>query len=123
MVSLPSSMEVDPKTPKNVTIGQVEISQDESSASISLTASNIALPDLQPGAGPSKTSREFPLLLPEQERLFTKRHIHRWKSPLLMLSFFVIGLAMSIAHCIFYPALKTKIVGGSSSQEEKLRWA
>ncbi|OCK93566.1 uncharacterized protein K441DRAFT_564791 [Cenococcum geophilum 1.58] len=82
----------------------------------------MASPDLQPGAGPSETSREFPLLSPKQERLFTKRHIHRWKSPLLMSSFFVIGLAMSLAHCIFYPALKKKIVGDSSSQEEKLRF-
>jgi hypothetical protein len=39
-----------------------------------------------------------------------------------MISFFVVGFALSLAHCIFYPKLKGKVVGNSSSQEEKLRW-
>jgi thiol:disulfide interchange protein len=50
-----------------------------------------------------------------------KRRIHRWKSPLMMVVFFLVGLAMSLAHCIFYPSLQGKIVGNSDAQEEKIR--
>ncbi|KAF2471142.1 uncharacterized protein BDR25DRAFT_223485 [Lindgomyces ingoldianus] len=50
-----------------------------------------------------------------------KRRIHRWKSPLLMVVFYIIGLAMSLAHCIFYPKLKGVIVGNPDSQEGKIR--
>jgi hypothetical protein len=39
-----------------------------------------------------------------------------------MLGFFALGLAFSLAHCIFYPKLKGNIVGNSDSQEEKLRF-
>lgn len=49
------------------------------------------------------------------------RHIHRWKSPLLMVTFFLVGLAMSLAHCIFYSSMRDKIVGNSDAQEEKIR--
>lgn len=52
-----------------------------------------------------------------------KRQIHRWKSPLLMVVFFLIGLAMSLAHCIFYPSLQGKVVGNPDAQEEKIRQA
>jgi hypothetical protein len=52
---------------------------------------------------------------------WTKRHIHRWRSPLLMVLFFVLGAAVSIAHCMFYPLLNGKVVGNSNQQEEKIR--
>ncbi|KAF2270247.1 hypothetical protein CC78DRAFT_599658 [Lojkania enalia] len=39
-----------------------------------------------------------------------------------MIIFFLIGLAMSLAHCIFYPKLRNVIVGDPSAQEEKLRF-
>lgn len=38
-----------------------------------------------------------------------------------MLGFFALGIAFSLAHCIYYPRLKGDIVGNSDSQEEKLR--
>jgi hypothetical protein len=47
--------------------------------------------------------------------------IHRWKSPLVMLTFFVIGLGMSIGHCIFYSSLDGIIVGDSYNQERNIR--
>ncbi|KAF2177452.1 hypothetical protein K469DRAFT_755105 [Zopfia rhizophila CBS 207.26] len=61
-------------------------------------------------------------LLPaaEPQQTWSKRRVHRWKSPLLMLMFFTIGLAMSIAHCIFYLKLRGTVVGDFSSQEEKI---
>lgn len=51
----------------------------------------------------------------------TKPHIHKWKSPLLMLLFFALGATVSVAHCVFYARLEDRIVGDSSQQEEKLR--
>jgi hypothetical protein len=53
---------------------------------------------------------------------WTKRRIHKWKSPLLMSIFFILGVAVSLAHCVFYPKLSGKIVGDSSQQEEKIRY-
>lgn len=52
---------------------------------------------------------------------WTNRYIYRWRSPFLMVLFFVLGAAVSIAHCVFYPMLNGKIVGGSDQQEEKIR--
>ena len=49
------------------------------------------------------------------------RRIHTWKTPLLMVLFFLAGLAMSMAHCIFYPKLKDQVVGKADQQEEKIR--
>jgi hypothetical protein len=53
---------------------------------------------------------------------WTKRRVHRWRSPLCMVVFFLLGLAVSIAHCVFYPKLLGKLVGDSSQQEEKIRY-
>ena len=38
-----------------------------------------------------------------------------------MVMFFITGLAMSLAHCIFYARLSGRIVGNSDAQEEKIR--
>jgi len=38
-----------------------------------------------------------------------------------MVLFLVFGLAMSVAHCVFYPKLKGQIVGKADQQEEKIR--
>lgn len=46
-----------------------------------------------------------------------RRRFHQWKSPLLMLMFFVIGLSMGFAHCTFYASHSGHIVGSSSDQE------
>ncbi|KAJ4301769.1 hypothetical protein N0V90_003863 [Kalmusia sp. IMI 367209] len=62
----------------------------------------------------------LPLGIPLQQG-WEQRRIHRWKSPVLMVAFFLIGLAMSLAHCIFYPSLNGKIVGDPDIQEEKIR--
>ncbi|KAI9766942.1 MAG: hypothetical protein M1840_006239 [Geoglossum simile] len=50
------------------------------------------------------------------------RQINRWKSPLLLSIFFTVGLAMSIAHCVFYPKLSGIVVGNSSNQERNIRF-
>ncbi|OAG08539.1 uncharacterized protein CC84DRAFT_1257383 [Paraphaeosphaeria sporulosa] len=62
----------------------------------------------------------FQLPAPLQQG-WPERRIHRWKSPIMMVVFFLVGLAMSLAHCIFYPSLKGKVVGNSDAQEEKIR--
>jgi len=49
------------------------------------------------------------------------RRIHTWKTPLLMVLFFLVGLAMSMAHCVFYPKHKDQVVGKADQQEEKIR--
>ncbi|KAF2876075.1 hypothetical protein BDV95DRAFT_482729 [Massariosphaeria phaeospora] len=54
--------------------------------------------------------------------LTQKRRIHRWKSPLLIATFFSIGFAMILAHCVLYAKLSGRIVGDSASQEEKIRF-
>jgi thiol:disulfide interchange protein len=51
------------------------------------------------------------------------RQVRQWKSPLVMLTFFVIGLGMSIGHCVFYPSLDGIIVGDSYNQERNIRQA
>jgi thiol:disulfide interchange protein len=53
---------------------------------------------------------------------WAKRTRYRWKAPLLMVSFFLIGFAMSLAHCIFYPMLTGVIIGNPDSQEGKIRY-
>jgi hypothetical protein len=52
-----------------------------------------------------------------------RRRFHQWKSPLLMLIFFVIGLNMGFAHCTFYASRSGHIVGSSSDQERVIRRA
>lgn len=48
--------------------------------------------------------------------------IHQsWKSPILMIVFLLIGVGLSVGHCVFYPSLNGQLVGNSSRQEEKLR--
>lgn len=39
-----------------------------------------------------------------------------------MILFFLVGLSVSIAHCVFYPQLRGKIVGDPGKQEEKIRY-
>ncbi|KAH6622199.1 hypothetical protein C7974DRAFT_377797 [Boeremia exigua] len=69
-----------------------------------------------------------PIITPllEQHETYTsvwnRRYIHKWRSPFLMVLFFVLGAAVSIAHCVFYPKLNGKIVGDSYQQEEKIRF-
>lgn len=53
--------------------------------------------------------------------LWKPRVYHHWKSPLLMVVFCVIGLALSIAHCAVYRSLDGRVVGSSYDQEQNLR--
>jgi thiol:disulfide interchange protein len=55
--------------------------------------------------------------------LWKPRRVRQWKSPLVMLTFFVIGLGMSIGHCVFYSNLDGIIVGDSHNQERNIRQA
>lgn len=54
---------------------------------------------------------------------WSKREFHKWLPPFYLALFFLLGLTMSIAHCVFYPKLRGNLVGDSYSQEEKLRYA
>ncbi|KAH8652840.1 hypothetical protein BGZ61DRAFT_541812 [Ilyonectria robusta] len=51
------------------------------------------------GTGSSQTSRRFAIAL------WKPRTYHRWKSPALVVVFFLIGFGMSLCHCVFYPSL------------------
>jgi hypothetical protein len=53
--------------------------------------------------------------------LWTARSLPKWKAPAQMMGFFLIGLGMSIGHCMFYPLLDGEIVGSPSEQEDRLR--
>ena len=78
---------------------------------------------IQPGEQDSLMSKErrddnyvdrFP-------RLFDSGQPFRYKIPLLTVLYFLIGLGMAIAHCIFYPGLKGMVVGTPVRQETKIR--
>lgn len=58
-----------------------------------------------------------------RHEIWVPRRYHKWKSPLLMSTFFVLGLGMSIGHCAFYWILKDTIVGSPWRQESNLRQA
>jgi hypothetical protein len=49
------------------------------------------------------------------------RRYRKWQSPVLMVLFFVIGLSLSLAHCLFYSSLDAEIVGSPAQQENNLR--
>lgn len=80
-------------------------------------------PEGRPSAGlpPGSIPAPQPDLDLEAADRGNPRQIRQWKSPILMLIFYIIGLAMSIGHCIFYPLLDGVIVGDSSDQERNIR--
>jgi hypothetical protein len=49
------------------------------------------------------------------------RQYRKWESPVLMVLFFVLGLGLSLAHCLFYSSLDGDIVGSPAQQENNLR--
>lgn len=103
-------------------VRQREIDDNDDNEAISITSSRLPVlrpKDILPSAMPDILPPSP--ILDQPQRLFTARRIHRWKSPALMLTFFVVGLTMSLAHCMFYLKLRGKVVGDSDSQEEKLR--
>lgn len=80
-------------------------------------------------AQPVPAHKRSPAIAPLPERRgsrivrgWSKRRVHRWRSPVLMVCFYLLGLSMSIAHCVFYPKLRGRVVGNSDNQEEKIRY-
>ncbi|KAK0737326.1 hypothetical protein B0T21DRAFT_364903 [Apiosordaria backusii] len=57
----------------------------------------------------------------EPRKSWKPRKFHKWESPLLMISFFVLGLVFSISHCVLYASLDGAIVGSAAHQESNLR--
>jgi hypothetical protein len=45
----------------------------------------------------------------------------RWKAPLWMSVFFLLGVGLSITHCLFYYGLNGTVVGSAYNQESTLR--
>jgi hypothetical protein len=45
----------------------------------------------------------------------------KWKSPLLMFTFFLVGVGMSIGHIIAYTRLDSEVVGDAEEQEVNFR--
>jgi hypothetical protein len=110
-------MEAELGVSKTVTVVHEEIDPHRRSRDCEQAVDTISVVD--PPLTPSTTSFQSK---PRQQP-WSKRHIHKWKSPLLNVGFFIFGFAMSLAHCVFYPKLKDRVVGDSSAQEEKLRQA
>jgi hypothetical protein len=111
--------------PKDSPVPVVELEEverdDRDRISLCATASNPGSPTLLPAPYSHSTFQRFTSFSKTPQLGWRKRQIPRWKSPLLMILFFIIGLAMSLGHCIFYPKLSGKLVGGSSDQEENIR--
>lgn len=122
-MSLSPPADVNFKDLEIVVVKQKEVEGDEKDGiSICATASSSGSPTIlpaPPSPGPFGNFAQLSAKTPQQG--WRKRRIPRWKSPLLMVVFFIIGLAMSLAHCIFYPKLSGRLVGNSSSQEQNIR--
>ena len=92
---------------------------------------SFALPEVEARLGPPGTVRIPSNASSDSSRRLRKdllfnlapRQYHKWKSPLLMLVFYICGLAMSIGHCTFYARLNNSIVGGPHQQGTNLRQA
>lgn len=109
---------------ENVIVGNTPSNNDGEllkTAIVAVEAASVSTSPAIPPDGTALSAVVEPLSLPPSQKGWEYRHIHRWKSPLLMVVFFVIGLAMSLAHCIFYPSLSGRVVGNSDAQEEKIR--
>jgi len=92
--------------------------QDQNGTSSSQRPSNSMSPGSRPRLQGNASSSSFRLARP---KMWIPREYHKWKSPLLMFTFYLIGLGISIGHCAFYPSLKDKIVGSSRKQESNIR--
>jgi hypothetical protein len=121
-MSLSTSRSIVSKDSPFVVVGLEEVKcNDRDRISLCATASNPGSPTLLPAPNSPSTSQRFASFSKTPQLGWRKRQIPRWKSPLLMVLFFIIGLAMSLGHCVFYPKLSGKLVGGSSDQEENIR--
>lgn len=80
----------------------------------------ISSPTLQLPPGGSSQSRISSVS--KRINLWRPRAYNHWKAPILMLLFYSIGLALSLAHCVIYRDLDGKIVGSSYDQEQNLRY-
>jgi hypothetical protein len=115
----PDDGKLDPQIPTGPTV-DVDDTTNEVSTST-------ATPDLEVGPPPPAivripSSASAPLRT-RKELLFNlaPRRYHKWKSPLLILTFYVIGLGMSIGHCAFYASLNHSVVGGPHQQSTNIR--
>ena len=109
--TMTSSGEIDLKNVVQVAISSSPTSPEISPLERNGRTSSQARIGLLPSR--SKTSRRV--------NVFRPRQYHRWKSPLLMALYLLIGMVMSIGHCIFYSQLNGDIVGDQSDQENKIR--
>lgn len=123
MPANPGSSPTLPATKKlHVTIDiQGTSSSGESSRSTKPGVTHLAkpTPNLQL---PPTSARRGSLQPPALIALWKSRSIKKWKAPVVMVSFLLLGLALSIAHCIVYSSLNGNIVGSSANQEENLRY-
>lgn len=121
-MSLSPSRSVDPKDSPAIVVEHEDVEQDERDCiSCCATASNPGSPALLPAPYSPGPFGRLASFSKTPQLGWRKRQIPPWKSPLLMILFFIIGLAMSLGHCIFYPKLSGKIVGDSSDQEGNIR--
>jgi hypothetical protein len=123
----PDDGEPDPQIRLNIPIGPTDekhVVDDTTNEVFTSTAT----PDLEGGPTPPAKVRipsntNATLRTRRKELLFNlgPRQYHKWKSPLLMLVFYLCGLGMSIGHCAFYASLDNSIVGSPYQQGTNLR--
>lgn len=125
----PDDDEPDPQIRQNIPTGPTDEKHDVNDTTNEVSAST-ATPDLEAGLPrPAKvrtpSNAIASLRTRRKELLFNlgPRRYHKWKSPLLMLVFYLCGLGMSIGHCAFYASLNNSIVGGPRQQGTNLRCA
>jgi hypothetical protein len=120
----------DPEIRLDVPTGPIDEQRDVGDTTHQVPTT-LALPEVEAGLRPPGTVRIPSNASSDSSRRLRKdllfnlgpRQYHKWKSPLLMLVFYICGLGMSVSHCALYVGLNNSIVGGSHQQGTNLRQA
>jgi hypothetical protein len=117
ITSIPSPQSIDesPELNPRITLGFPQVLTHTSHSNQS---SKPGSPNIRPRFQSNASSSVLRLA---RHEMWKPRQYHKWKSPLLMFTFYLLGLGISIGHCAFYPSLKDKIVGSSRNQESNIR--
>lgn len=119
MAAAPQNVAVTP----NEVVLVVEIPKDDADSAISPLEQSAPLESIeQPIVTDEIKQQSSDPTTGDPPAEWPRRKIWRWKAPLSMMTFFIIGFALSLAHCIYYPKLSGMIVGNPDSQEAKIRY-
>jgi hypothetical protein len=118
-----SSAEPSPETRLRVPQAQTGESRSRVSPNQSSPGEGLCPGALPPGGLRFPSNASSDVSRSGRHEMWRPRRYYKWKSPLLMFTFFILGLGISIGHCAFYSALKNTIVGSQWQQENNLRQA